>query len=146
MSDVSTIVPVTFQPSSTTKKTGIIKLGKEKQEAPNGRYTARCVHVEPNWTYLKNRKLALYFEIDEGEHAGCVARRFYNLKRLHDNTYEIPPKSKLFDDIKRLFPNELNNGEVDPETLFSGVFFIIEVERKGKHAIVKSMSHFETGF
>jgi len=151
MSEISTIVRINDQPLFTQAKIGqAIKLGKEKPQAPTGKYTARCVHVEPNWTYLKNRKVALYFEIDEGLAEGHVARRFYPLKKLHDGTYEIAPKSKFMTDIKALFPHELNAGEIDPVTLFYGKFFNIEVELKrsngNTNAIVTSLSLFDSGW
>jgi len=69
-----------------------IKLGKAKPQAPEGKHSARCVHVEPNWTFLGNRKIALYFEIDSGLHVGTTARRFYPLKKKSDGTFEIAPK------------------------------------------------------
>lgn len=137
--------PNTKQPSQT------IRLGKEKPQAPEGNYTARCVHVEPNWTFMGNRKIALYFEIDDGLHSGTTARRFYPLKKLHDGTYEIAPKSKLMDDIKKLFPNALKKGEIDPVELFGDKFFNVEViQRKSKkgvvNSIVKTLTHFDVGF
>ena len=135
----------TKQPSQT------IRLGKEKPQAPEGNHTARCVHVEPNWTFMGNRKIALYFEIDDGLYSGTTARRFYPLKKLHDGTYEIAPKSKLMDDIKKLFPNELKKGEIDPVELFGDKFFNVEViQRKSKkgvvNSIVKTLTHFDAGF
>jgi len=152
MSEPARITPLTFEPKKESKRSSqTIRLGKEKPQAPEGKHTARCVHVEPNWTYLGNRKVALYFEIDDGPHAGSTARRFYPLKKLHDGTYEIAPKSKLMDDIKKLFPHKLNNGEIDPVTLFADKFFNIEVSHKkakkgGVNSIVETLTHFDTGF
>jgi len=128
-----------------------IKLGKEKPQAPKGKHTARCVHVEPNWTFLSVRKVALYFEIDDGPHSGTTARRFYPLKKLHDGTYEIAPKSKLMRDIVELFPDEVEKGEIDPVELFGDKFFDIEViQKKSKNgelnSIVKTLTHFDPGF
>lgn len=105
-----------------------IKVGKEKPQAPSGHHIARCVHVELNWTFMANRKIALYFEVSEGEHQGKTARRFYNLQKLHDGSYQIAAKSKLLRDIKRLFPAQLQD-EVDPVALFQDKFFDIEVVR-----------------
>lgn len=146
------IIPITFKPSKESKQPSqTIKLGKEKPQAPTGSYTARCVHVEPNWTFLGNRKVAVYFEVDDGPCAGTTARRFYPLKKLHDGTYEIAPKSKLMGDVKELFPHELNNGEIDPVALFADKFFNIEViQKKSKNgnfnSIVKKLTLFDTGF
>jgi len=128
-----------------------IKLGKEKPQAPEGKHTARCVHVEPNWTFLANRKLALYFEIDDGPHAGTTARRFYPLKKLLDGTYEIAPKSKLMRDIVKLFPSEAERGEIDPVELFGDKFFDIEVIQKESkngeiNSIVKTLAYFDPHF
>ena len=128
-----------------------IKLGKEKPQAPEGNYTALCVHVEPNWTFLGNRKVAVYFEIDSGPYAGTTARLFYPLKRWPDNTYEIVPKSKLMRDIVKLFPNEAEKREIDPVALFSNKFFDIEViQIKSKNgevnSIVNTLTHFDPNF
>jgi len=130
---------------------GTIKLGKEKPHAPEGKHTARCVHVEPNWTFLGNRKVALYFEVDEGPHAGTTARRFYPLKKLPDGTFEIAPKSKLMRDIVELFLGEAVKGEIDPVKLFGNKFFDIEVIHKESktgeiNSIVKTLTHFDPCF
>jgi hypothetical protein len=146
------IVPITFEPLKEKRQSGqSIKLGKEKPQAPPGNYIARCVHVEPNWTFLWNRKVAIYFEVNEGLHAGKTARRFYPLKKLHDGTFEIAPKSKLMRDIEKLFPDELNHGAIDPMVLFIDRFFNIEViQKKSKkdelNSIVASLAHFDAGF
>jgi len=128
-----------------------IKLGKEKPQAPEGIHTAQCVHVEPNWTFLGNRKVALYFEIDGGPQTGKTARRFYPLNKLSDGTYEIPPKSKLMRDIIEMFPDEVKKGEIDPVELFGGKFFTIEVIHKisknGEiNSIVITLTHFDPCF
>ena len=128
-----------------------IRVGKEKPQAPAGKYIARCVHVESNWTFLKNRKIALYFEISESEHAGKTARRFYNLKKLHDGSYEIAPKSKFLKDVRKLFPDESDKGELNPTDLFLDKFFDIEVVRcfsnaGGATSIVQELELNDTGF
>jgi len=128
-----------------------IKLGKEKPQAPEGKHTARCVHVEPNWTFLGNRKVAVYFEIGDGPHAGTTARRFYPLKKMADGSYEIVPKSKLMTDIVELFPDELEKGEIDPVELFIDKFFDIEViqkkSKKGEvNSIVSKITYFNPGW
>lgn len=128
-----------------------LKLGIGKPQAPEGSHTAKCVHVEPNWTYLWNRKVALYFEIVDGPHTGTVARRFYPLKKLSDGTYEIAPKSKLMRDIAELFPDKLEKGEVDPVELFDNKFFNIDViqkkSKKGEvNSIVSTLTHYEPCF
>ena len=152
MSEPARIILLTSEPKKESKQPGqTIRLGKEKPQAPEGKHTARCVHVEPNWTFLGNRKVAAYFEIDDGPYAGTIARRFYPLKKTHDGTYEIAPKSKLMDDIKKLFPDELNNESIDPGALFVDKFFNIEVIRKKSkkgevNSIVKTLTHFDTGF
>ena len=107
----------------------IIRIGKERPQLPSGNFLARCVHVEPNWTYLWNRKVATYFEVSEGDHAGKTARRFYPLNRLHNGDYEIGPKSKLMKDIKKMFPEYYDKGEIDPVALFQDKFFDIKVEK-----------------
>ena len=152
MNTPAKIIPLTFEPQKEQRQPGkTIKLGKEKPQAPEGKDTARSVHVEPNWTYLANRKVALYFEVDEGPSEGSTARRFYPLKKLHDGTYEIAPKSKLMKDIKKLSPDVLNYGEIDPVALFADKFFNIKVIRKksrdgGVNSIVETLTNFDTCF
>jgi len=152
MNPPAQIIPITFHPKIESKQPSqTIRLGKEKPQAPEGKHTARCVHVEPNWTFLGNRKVAVYFEIDDGRYAGTIARRFYPLRKLHDGSYEIAPKSKLMGDIKKLFPHELNNEGIDPAALFADKFFNIEVIRKKSkkgevNSIVKTLTHFDTGW
>ena len=128
-----------------------IKVGREKPQAPTGQHIARCVHVEPNWSFLGVRKVALYFEISEGDHCGKTARRFYNLKRLHDGTFEIAPRSKLLRDISRLFPGQCKNDALDPVILFKDKFFDIEVIRHisksgDLNSIVNSFTLHDIGF
>ncbi|MEL0098938.1 MAG: hypothetical protein VW907_05240, partial [Opitutae bacterium] len=108
----------------------LIRVGKEKPQAPTGEHIARCVHVEPAWTFLGNRKIALYFEVCDGIHTGTTARRFYNLKKLHNGDYEIAPKSKFLKDVGKLFHDQTDKGAIDPAELFLGKFFINEVERQ----------------
>ncbi len=128
-----------------------IRIGKEKPQAPSGSYISRCVHVETNWTYLGNRKVATYHEVSEGEHAGKIARRFYPLKKLHDGSYEIAPKSKLIRDIRKLFPEQLIEDVIDPVALFKDKFFDIEVEKRMSksgefNSIVKEIDLHDIGF
>jgi len=139
---------ININPPPPTK---LIKIGKEKPQAPEGEYIARCVHVEPAWTFLGNRKIALYFEVSEGEQVGKTARRFYNLKKLHDGSYEIAPKSKLLKDVGKLFPHYQSEDAIDPVFLFQDKFFDIVITRKiskdgGTNSIVKELSLNEPGF
>lgn len=154
MDNSAKIIPVSFKPQelpAQLKKPQFIKVGEEKPQAPDGEYIARCVHVELNWTFLLNRKIALYFEISEGEHEGKTARRFYNLKKLHDGSYQIAPKSKLLRDVKQLFPEEAQKEELALIVLFSDKFFNIEVIKKiakegGTNSIVENLSLHNVGF
>ncbi len=129
----------------------LITIGKEKPQAPDGIFIARCVHVAPNWTCLGNRKIALYFEVSEGPHKGTTARKFYNLKKLHDGSYEIAPKSKFLKDVRKLFPDESDKGELSPTDLFLDKFFDIEVVRRisndgGANSIVQELKLNDVGF
>ncbi len=80
-----------------------IPRAEEIPQVPKGEYDAKCVYVNPKWSFLGNRKIALYFEITEGEHKHKQARLFYNLERDADGEFKIRPKSKLMKDTKKLF-------------------------------------------
>ena len=128
-----------------------IRLKETVPQAPKGTYIAKCIHVEPNWTYLWNRKVALYFEITEGVEKGKQARRFYRLQKYKDE-YVIAPKSKFRKDLKKLFPEHAEQPDVDVKDLFFGGFFSIQViEKRSKdglaiNAIVENIERIEVGF
>ena len=105
-------------------------MGSAPVDAPSGRYLGRVVHVEPNWTYFQNRKVAVYLEVAEGPHAGKRARKFYRLRRRFDGEFEIAPGSNLLDDIRRLFPDEDISEGVDVVRLFFGRFFDMDVQER----------------
>ena len=154
MNNSAIIIPVSFklpEKLSQQKKSQFIKVGEVKPQAPNGEYIAKCVHVEPNWKFLGNRKVAVYLEVSEGENEGKVARLFYPLRKLHDDNYDIAPKSKLMKDIKRMFPEYFGKGEIDPVELFQDKFFYIKVEKcmskDGEfNSIVKEIALNDVGF
>lgn len=138
-------------PIKNTPVSNLIKIGKEKPQAPAGEYIASCVHAESAWTYLGNRKIALYFEVSEGDHDGKTARRFYNLKKLHNGDYEIAPKSKLSKDVRKLFPEHCGQEAINPVELFKDKFFIIVVERVlskdgSINSIVTDIKLYDPGF
>ena len=128
-----------------------IRLKETVPQAPKGTYIAKCIHVDPNWTYLRNRKVALYFEITEGVEKGKQARRFYRLQKYIDG-YAAAPKSKFKKDLKKLFPKDAEQPDVEVKDLFVGVFFSIKViEKRSKdglaiNAIVENIERIEVGF
>jgi len=126
------------------KKNTLIEIEPKRPQAPIGEYLGYVIHVEPNWTFLGNRKVALYFEKLEGPNKGCEARRFYGLKLQENGEYKAGAKSNLVKDMCKFFLNETNNGAIDP-MLFKDKIFLIKVEhRKSKkgelNAIVTAMS------
>ena len=129
-----------------------IRVAEEKPQAPKGEYVAKCVHVNPEWSFLGNKKIALYFEITEGEHKHKEARLFYNLERDADGEFKIRPKSKLMKDTKKLFPEKVDEGEYDPNDLFENQFFKITVDEKKtkdgteKNSIVTTIENTDVGF
>jgi len=152
----SNVVDIPPQPESRLLRIG----GEVWQEAPSGKYTAKCTKVDPDWRFMNNRKLALYFTVIEGEFSGARARYFFP-KRSRDLAIQtgsdFGPKSKLFQVIKKLFPGILApDGKVsplDPCELFLKKVFEITVElRKGRNrestgnAIVIDISHFDPGW
>lgn len=134
-----------------SKSVNLIKVDEETPQAPAGKYQARCIHVEPNWSFFGNRKIALYFEITEGIHRGTTARRFYPLKRKGD-TFSIGDKSKFKQDMQKLFPDKAYACEIDPVELFQDKFFdIVIVQRStknglSKNSIVTEINHPELGW
>ena len=104
-----------------------IPRAEEIPQVPKGEYDAKCVYVNPKWSFLGNRKIALYFEITEGEHKHKQARRFYNQGRRADGEFEIRSKSKFMKDIKKLFPEKADECGYDPNDLFENKFFKITV-------------------
>ena len=128
-----------------------IRLKETVPQAPKGTYIAKCIHVDPNWTYLRNRKVALYFEIMEGVEKGKQARRFYNLQKYIDG-YASGDKSKFRKDLKKLFPEHAEQPDVEVKDLFVGVFFSIQViEKRSRdgsdiNAIVENIERIEVGF
>lgn len=96
--------------------------------APDGLFIGRVVHVELDWTFLGNKKAALYFEIIEGLYTGIQARLFYRLGFNDDGEVEISPKSKLANDFRKLFPDEAAIGNIDLE-LFKDKIFQITVKQ-----------------
>jgi hypothetical protein len=145
--DDNNLVASTHKPPASN----LIKIGKEKPQAPTGKYIARCVHAEPAWTFLGNRKIALYFEVSEDDYEGTTARRFYNLKKLHNGEYEIAPKSKFLKDVEKLFPDQSEQDAINPVDLFLNKFFNIQVERRlskdgGHNSIVIDISLYDPGF
>ena len=126
------------------KKNTLIEIEPKRPQAPTGKYLGCVMHVEPNWTFLGNRKVALYFEILEGPNKECEARKFYGLKLQENGEYKAGAKSNLVKDMYRFFPNESNNEGLDP-MLFKGKIFLIEVvliksDSGESNAIVTSMS------
>ena len=105
-----------------------IPRAEEIPQVPKGEYDAKCVYVNPKWSFLGNRKIALYFEITEGEHKHKQARRFYNQGRRADGEFEIRSKSKFMKDIKKLFPEKADECGYDPNDLFENQFFKITVD------------------
>lgn len=134
------------------KQSTPIKVGEIKPQAPAGNYLARCVHVEPNWTYFRNKKIALYFEVAEGPNKGMTARRFYQLKLKQDGSVEIRPRSKFMDDVKKLFPDKANAEEIDPVSLFAGKHFDIVViekptkDKKLSNSLAIEINHHDPGW
>jgi len=128
----------------------VIRIRQEKPQAPSGKYLARVIHVETNWTYLGNRKAALYLEVTEGPEEGTQARLFYNLSYSDNGEIEIGPKSKLARDMEKLFPDEIADGVVDL-SLFKDKVFQVTMERvKAKdgeiNAIVTNIEHPDVGW
>ena len=129
-----------------------IPRAEEIPQVPKGEYDAKCVYVNPKWSFLGNRKIALYFEITEGEHKHKQARRFYNQGRRADGEFEIRPKSKFMKDIKKLFPEKADECGYDPNDLFENKFFKItvnEIKTKDgteKNSIVTTIENTDVGF
>ena len=129
-----------------------IPRAEEIPQVPKGEYDAKCVYVNPKWSFLGNRKIALYFEITEGEHKHKQARRFYNQGRRADGEFEIRSKSKFMKDIKKLFPEKADECGYDPNDLFENQFFKITVDEKKtkdgteKNSIVTTIENTDVGF
>jgi len=123
----------------------------EQREAPSDIYLARCVHIEPDWGYIGN-KVALYFRVESGIYEGYRARLFYR-KRTPEYAKEtgsyFGARSKLIRDLRRIFPNQDLNGQIDVDLgkLFLNKIFRIEVVQKpsqegtGMNAIVIKIEH-----
>lgn len=121
------------------------------EETPPGKYVAECSKVDPEFRFMNNRKLALYFIVVEGKHTGKRARLFYNKM---DGALAVQVGtdfglySKFFQDIQRLFPERVGDGsipvEIDPVQLFEGKIFNITVALSGKkkQATVKHIEHY----
>lgn len=120
----NTVVP--FQKDSPNK----IKFSPTKREASEGTHLARIVHVEPAWSYFGGRKVALYFQIIEGDDKGAAARKFYRLNRNADGEYEVGPKSNLARDAQRLFPELIDDDGIDPVHVFKDRLVEVDVVRK----------------
>ena len=137
-------------PKSNHKQPVYVTVGGHTwDEAPDGEYIARCTKVDPEYRFMNNRKIAIYFTIIEGSQSGKRAILFYN-KRSSKDVEELGsdfgPMSKFCTDIKRLFLEVIGDGsipvEIDPVHLFYEENFKIVVKRSKKgQAIVKQIEH-----
>lgn len=146
-------------PSDNGEKTGadnvtpvFLRVGGNKwEEAPSGEYRAVCTKIISDFY---GRKLAIYFVVIEGKHAGKRTRLFYNKlpKDLAEKMgTDFGAGSKFYSDMKKLFPGLIGDGstpiEIDVNQLFLHETFIIQTELRGKakEAIVQSIEH-DVGF
>ena len=122
--------------------------GNKWEEAPGGEYPARCTKIIPNF---RGRKLALYFVVTEGEHAGKRARLFYNKmprEKAEKIGTDFGAKSKFFDHLRKLDLGLIGDGtepvELDINSLFLDKTFLIttELSKKKKQAIVRNIEHY----
>ena len=127
-------------PKSNLKEPVYVTVGGHTwEEAPDGEYIARCTKVDPEYRFMNNRKIAIYFTVIEGSQIGKRAILFYN-KRSSKDTEELGtdfgPMSKFCTDIKRLFPEVIGDGtipvEIDPVNMFCDEIFKIVVKRSKK--------------
>ncbi len=118
--------------------------GNKWEEAPGGEYPAKCTKIIPDF---RGRKLALYFVNSEGKRA----RLFYNkLPRVEAERLgtDFGAGSKLFSDLRKLYPVLVGNGtesvELDFNSLFLDKTFLITTELRGKEqqSIVQSIDHY----
>jgi len=133
----------------------LLRVGGYKwEEVPDGKYYACCTRVDPEFGEGIFRKLAIYFTITEGEHAGKRARLFYNKlseKEAKERDTDFTPYSKFYSDLKKLFPEIIGDGsipiDIDPVNLFKDENFIITTELRGKEkqATVQEIEH-DLGF
>ncbi len=117
-------------------------------EVPDGVYIAKCTKVI---TDFYGHKLVYYFTIIEGEHSGKTARLIYqklSREQAKLRGTEFGNKSKLFQDLKKLFPDIVGDGSVSVELdlvgLFYGETFVITTEIRGekKLAIIQNIEHY----
>lgn len=140
-------------PGSPTDKpsSSKFKIGKPRKQAPSGKHLGRVVHVDPNWTFHQNRKIAVHFEVMSNRNKGTYARLFFRLNRTGEGEWEIAAKSKLARCLRRLFPEVSDSESVDLVDLFRDRFFDITVEPKESrdgeiNAIVIDIEHHDPGF
>ncbi len=122
--------------------------GNKWEESPNGEYPARCTKIIPDFY---GRKTVLYFIITKGEHAGNRSRLFYH--KLPKSEAErlgtdFGAGSKLFSDLRKLYPELVGDGtesvELDFDKLFLDKTFLITTELRGKEkqATVQNIEHY----
>lgn len=132
--------------------------GPTWKEAPTGSHLARCTKVDPDWKFMGNRKVAIYFTVTEGEHEGTRARLFFakrSTQIAEETGVDFGPGSKFFDVLQKLFPEVIGDGSktvpIDPVELFLNRIFKITVECRlkksgGDNAIVTEIDHPDVEF
>ena len=127
-------------PKSNHKQPIYVTVGGHTwEESPDGEYIARCTKVDPEYRFMNNRKIAIYFTVIEGFQLGKRAILFYNKrssKDVEEFGIDFGPMSKFCTDIKRLFHEVIGDGsipvEIDPVNLFYDKIFKIVVKRSKK--------------
>lgn len=128
----------------------LLRVGGNKwEEANEGEYVARCSKIDSDYKFMQNRKLAIYFVIVKGPESGKRAILFYNKLSQADadeKGTDFGVKSKLFTDVKKLFPDTIGDGtdvnEINSEDLFLYKEFRIKVKRSNNdQAIVTDINH-----
>ena len=102
-------------------------------EAGPGVYQARCIEVDTECHFKGCPKIALNFEITEGEDIGKVAKMFFN--NPGKNTGEMGTQTKLYDVVNKLYLEKFNDegeADLDLKDLFMDEIFTITVVEKKK--------------